>query len=122
MSVKYPVSCWMITASTMPISTATNAIRAGLPLDGATSSNLENLVGRKVKATIATSTSEVTAEITNPRLIGTSPLRSLARSLVARMPTTEDTMPMAPMISGSSRPLAPKATWPRISAATRVTA
>ncbi len=57
-----------------------------------------------------------------PRLIGTRPLRSLSRSRVARMPTTELMMPIAPMISGSIRPLAPKTAWPRISAATRVTA
>ncbi len=75
-----------------------------------------------MKATIATRTSDTLAEMKKPRLIGTRPLRSLARSLVVRMPTTELTMPMAPMISGSSRPLAPNADWPRISAATRVTA
>ena len=31
-SVKYPVSSWMALASTMPISTAPNAIQRGLPL------------------------------------------------------------------------------------------
>ena len=30
-SVKYPVSSWMALASTMPISTAPNAIQRGLP-------------------------------------------------------------------------------------------
>ena len=75
-----------------------------------------------MKARIATSTSEVAAEMKKPRLIGTRPLRSLARSFVVRMPTTELMMPMPPMISGSSRPFAPNAVWPRISAATSVTA
>ncbi len=31
-SVKYPVSSWIADASTMPISTAPNAIHRGLPL------------------------------------------------------------------------------------------
>ena len=31
-SVKYPVSNWMADASTIPISTAPNAIHCGLPL------------------------------------------------------------------------------------------
>jgi len=104
------------------MSTATNAITAGLPLLAKSGPNLEKLLGRKVNAAIATRTNEVAAEIMKPRLIGTSPLRSDARSLVARMPTTELTTPMPPMISGSIRPLAPNAVCPRIRAATSMTA
>ena len=84
--------------------------------------NLAKLAGRNVNAVIATRTSDVAAQMKKLRLIATSPLRSLSRSLVVRMPTTELTMPIAPMASGSSMPLAPKTAWPRISAATRVTA
>ena len=57
-----------------------------------------------MKAAIATSTSETAAEMKKPRLIGTRPLRSLARSLVARMPTTELMTPMPATISGKTRP------------------
>ncbi len=58
----------------------------------------------------------------NPRLIGTRPLRSLARSLVVSTPTTELMTPTPPTTSGSSSPFAPNAVCPRISAATSVTA
>ena len=71
---------------------------------------------------MATSTSDTAAVMKKPRLIGTRPVRSELRSFVVRMPTNELMMPTAPMISGSSRPFEPKAVWPRISAATSVTA
>ncbi len=76
-SVKYPVNCWMSTASTTPMTTATNAITAGLPVAPETWwASLSNDDGRKVKAAIATPTSDTAAVMKNPRLIGTRPLRS----------------------------------------------
>ena len=47
---------------------------------------------------------------------------SPGRALVMKTPSSAVTAPMAGMISGKTRPYSPKATEPRISAATSVTA
>ena len=75
-----------------------------------------------MKDAAATSTSETAAEVKKPRLIGARPLESFLPGLLARMPTTEAMTPIAATSSGKTMPTAPKKTWPRISAATRVTA
>ena len=70
----------------------------------------------------ATRTSETAAEVKKPRLIGTMPLASFLLGLLARTPTTEAMTPIAAISSGKTMPTLPKKTWPRISAATSVTA
>ena len=75
-----------------------------------------------MNAAAATSTSDTAADVKKPRLIGARPLESLLPGLLARMPTTEAMTPIAAISIGNTMPSAPKKTWPRMSAATRVTA
>ena len=75
-----------------------------------------------MKEAAATRTRETTAEVKNPRLIGAMPLASFLPGLLARTPTTEAMMPMAATTRGKTMPSAPKKTWPRMRASTRVTA
>ena len=69
-----------------------------------------------------TSTSEMIAEMKNPRLIAVMPLRSFLRGATTKMPATAVITPIIGTISGKTRPLSPNAALPRISEATSMTA
>ena len=85
-SVKYPVSCWIAAASTMPISTAPIARNRGLKVSACTTSRpsesrrmpviLRQTVGEEQKAATTTSTAENAAEMKKPRLMAAMPERS----------------------------------------------
>ena len=57
-----------------------------------------------------------------PRLMACMPLRSESRRAVVKMPTNAVSTPIAGTMSGNTSPCSPNADWPRISAATSVTA
>ena len=57
-----------------------------------------------------------------PRLMADRPRAVALARVVTKMPMTAVMTPTIGMASGKTRPLEPKATLPRISAATRVTA
>ena len=125
-SVKYPVSSWMALASTRPIRTAPSASQRGLPawcrMAGSVMPlNWLNLAGRYVNDAMATPTAEITAETKKPRLMAVMPLRSPLRGRTTKIPMTAVITPIAGTISGKTRPSSPKATLPRISAATSMT-
>ena len=97
------MSSWIAAASTTPTSTEMKPSTCGLtdrPLMSAT-------LGSTVNEAAATRTSETTAEVKKPRLIGARPLRSALPGLLARMPTTEATTPIAATVSGKTIPVAP---------------
>ncbi len=126
-SVKYPVSCWIRAARTMPMVTAANASTRGsppCPLTAAsvTPSGPAYEDGRWTRTATATRTREITAEMKKPRLMAVVPLRSARRGATAKMPITAVTTPIAGTISGKASPASPKAALPRMSAATSVTA
>ncbi len=75
-----------------------------------------------MKAAIATSASEITAEMKKPRLIAVIPLRSARRGATANTPIMAVITPMAGTRSGKTSPSLPKTAVPRMSAATSVTA
>ena len=97
-------------------------LSASPKVGSATDVSSAKVAGRNWYAATATSAALITAERKKPRLIALIPERSPGRGVTAKIPITAVITPIAGTTRGNTKPISPKADFPRINAATKVTA